>query len=55
MKNMKLLLIDNFDSFVYNIYQYLSELDCEVRVVRNNEITAEDIASSGYDGIIISP
>lgn len=52
---MKLLLIDNFDSFVYNIYQYLGELGHTVDVVRNNEKTVEEIENSGYDAIIISP
>ena len=55
MKNMKLLLIDNFDSFVYNLYQYLAELGHEVQVLRNNEITIEEISSRKYDGIVISP
>lgn len=52
---MKLLLIDNFDSFVYNIYQYLGELGCEVDVIRNNEITLEHIEANRYDKIVISP
>ncbi len=50
---MKLLLIDNFDSFVYNIYQSLAGLGHDVAVIRNNEIK-EDAAKS-YDVIIISP
>src|SRR3989338_10028447 len=59
---MKLLLIDNFDSFVYNIYQYLSELGHSVDVVRNNVITIEQIRTANYsdptkkyDAIILSP
>lgn len=52
---MKLLLVDNFDSFVYNLYQYFGELGHTVDVVRNNEITVKEIASKGYDKIIISP
>ncbi|MBS3067070.1 aminodeoxychorismate/anthranilate synthase component II [Candidatus Micrarchaeota archaeon] len=50
---MKLLLIDNFDSFVYNLYQYFGELGCEVDVFRNDEITLETAAQ--YDKIVISP
>ncbi len=38
-----ILLIDNYDSFTYNLYQYLSELGIEVEVVRNDEATLEDI------------
>ena len=38
-----LLLIDNYDSFTYNLYQYLSELGAEVRVVRNDAVTLEEI------------
>ncbi|MBM3229949.1 aminodeoxychorismate/anthranilate synthase component II [Candidatus Parvarchaeota archaeon] len=52
---MKILLIDNFDSFVYNIYQYLSSLGCTVEVFRNDKITLEQIGRQGYDGIVISP
>jgi anthranilate synthase component II len=55
MKNMKLLLIDNYDSFVYNLYQYLKELGHEVDVIRNNAISAEKIQNAGYKKIIISP
>lgn len=52
---MKLLLIDNFDSFVYNLYQYLRELGNQVDVVRNNAITLDQIVEAKYDKIIISP
>lgn len=52
---MKLLLLDNFDSFVYNVYQYLRELGHDVDVVRNNEITLEKIRDRRYNSIIISP
>ena len=38
-----LLLIDNYDSFTYNLYQYLSELGAEVEVVRNDQVTLEEI------------
>ena len=50
-----LLLIDNYDSFTYNLYQYLSELGASVEVARNDRITLEDIAEMAPDRIIISP
>ena len=50
-----LLLIDNYDSFTYNLFQYLSELGEEVIVKRNNEITTNDVAEMGPERIIISP
>ncbi|MDO8428923.1 MAG: aminodeoxychorismate/anthranilate synthase component II [Candidatus Diapherotrites archaeon] len=52
---MKILLIDNFDSFVYNLYQYLSELGNQVIVVRNNEITLSEIQKQHFARIVISP
>ena len=50
-----LLLIDNYDSFTYNLYQYLGELGAEVEVVRNDAMTLEDIAQMAPERIIISP
>ncbi len=50
-----LLLIDNYDSFTYNLYQYLSELGAEVVTVRNDKITLEDVAAMSPEGIVISP
>ncbi len=50
-----LLLIDNYDSFTYNLYQYLGELGAEVHVVRNDEVTIEEIAAMAPERIIISP
>jgi anthranilate synthase component 2 len=52
---MRVLLVDNYDSFTYNLYQYLCELGAEVEVVRNDEITLDDIAERSPDGIVISP
>ena len=52
---MKFLIIDNYDSFVYNIAQYLGELQVECDVIRNNKITLEKIKQKNYDAIIISP
>ncbi|MEJ2455815.1 MAG: aminodeoxychorismate/anthranilate synthase component II [Candidatus Thiodiazotropha sp.] len=50
-----LLMIDNYDSFTYNLVQYLGELGVEVKVVRNDEIAAADIAEIRPDQIVISP
>jgi anthranilate synthase/aminodeoxychorismate synthase-like glutamine amidotransferase len=50
-----LLMIDNYDSFTYNLYQYLSELGAEVVTVRNDKITLEEIEEMAPEGIIISP
>jgi anthranilate synthase/aminodeoxychorismate synthase-like glutamine amidotransferase len=50
-----LLLIDNYDSFTYNLYQYLGELGAHVEVVRNDAITLEDIETMAPERIIISP
>lgn len=52
---MKVLLIDNFDSFTYNLYQYLGELADKVTVVRNNEIPFDDIRAGQFTHIVISP
>ena len=50
-----LLMIDNYDSFTYNLYQYLAELGAEVVTVRNDKITLEDIEAMAPEGIIVSP
>lgn len=50
-----LLLIDNYDSFTYNLFQYLSELGEEVSVVRNDQINLEDIEAMSPERITISP
>lgn len=55
MKNKRLLLLDNFDSFVYNLYQYFAELGYKVDVERNNALTLEEIKTRHYDRIVISP
>jgi anthranilate synthase/aminodeoxychorismate synthase-like glutamine amidotransferase len=52
---VSVLLVDNYDSFTYNLYQYLGELGAEVRVVRNDELTAEAAVASGAGRIVISP
>ncbi len=50
---MKILVIDNYDSFVYNLVHYLEELDCEVTVKRNDRFTLEEVED--YDKILLSP
>ena len=50
-----LLMIDNYDSFTYNLVQYLGELGVEVRVVRNDELTMEQAAAMAPERIVISP
>ena len=51
-----ILIIDNYDSFTYNLYQYIGEIYKDIKVVRNDEITVEDIDNmKNLEGIIISP
>ena len=52
---MKILLIDNYDSFTYNLYHYLSSLKCNVEVYRNNKIKIDKIKKKKYQKIVISP
>ena len=52
---MKTLLIDNYDSFTYNLYHYLLSLKCKVEVIRNDKITSKEILKKNYKKIVISP
>ena len=52
---MRVLVIDNYDSFVYNLVQYLGQLDVDVVVRRNDEIGVDEFADLGVDGVLISP
>ena len=52
---MKILLIDNYDSFTFNLYHYLSSLKTKVDVVRNDKITSKEIIKKRYNKIVISP
>ena len=52
---MKTLLIDNYDSFTYNLYHYLQSLNCSVDVIRNDKITSKQIIRKNYKKIVISP
>ena len=52
---MNVLLIDNYDSFTYNLAQYLGELGEDVKVVRNDAITVDEVAAIAPDRIVLSP
>lgn len=50
-----LLLLDNYDSFTYNVYQLLCSLGAKAEVIRNDKITVREVERRGYEGIVISP
>lgn len=50
-----ILLIDNYDSFSFNLYQYIGEIDPDIKVIRNDEMTTKEIRSLNPDRIVISP
>ncbi|MBW4029312.1 MAG: aminodeoxychorismate/anthranilate synthase component II [Acidobacteria bacterium] len=50
-----LLVVDNYDSFVYNLVQYVGELGASVEVVRNDKITASQVTRARFDGVMVSP
>ena len=52
---MKIILIDNYDSFTFNLFHYLSSLKVKVDVIRNDKITSKEILKKNYDKIVISP
>ncbi|HEY1689226.1 MAG TPA: aminodeoxychorismate/anthranilate synthase component II [Solirubrobacteraceae bacterium] len=52
---MKVLMIDNYDSFTYNLVQYLGELGAEVETVRNDRASVDELLALGYDRCVISP
>ena len=52
---MKILLIDNYDSFTYNLYHYISKFNKNVDVIRNDKINGEAILKKKYDNLVISP
>lgn len=52
-KNMKVLVIDNYDSFTYNLVHYLEDLNCQVTVVRNDKLVLEDVEP--FNKIVLSP
>jgi anthranilate synthase/aminodeoxychorismate synthase-like glutamine amidotransferase len=51
----RVLLVDNYDSFTYNLYQYLSELGAAVDVRRNDAVSAADVVQLAPDGLVLSP
>ena len=52
---MKILLIDNYDSFTYNLFHYISNFKRNVDVIRNDKINSTTILRKGYDKVVISP
>lgn len=52
---MRVLMIDNYDSFTYNLVQYMAELGAQVHTVRNDAVTLADIAAYGADRLVVSP
>ncbi len=52
---MRVLVLDNYDSFTYNLVQYLGELGAEIEVVRNDHATVDELMVRGYDRVIVSP
>jgi anthranilate synthase/aminodeoxychorismate synthase-like glutamine amidotransferase len=52
---MRVLAIDNYDSFTYNLVQYLGELGCELEVVRNDRAQVDELLERGYDRVVVSP
>ena len=52
---MRILVVDNYDSFTYNLVQYLGELGAEIEVVRNDHATVDELVVRGYDRVIVSP
>ncbi|NNF05510.1 MAG: aminodeoxychorismate/anthranilate synthase component II [Candidatus Eisenbacteria bacterium] len=51
----RIFMLDNYDSFTYNLVQYLLELGAQVEVERNDKLTAEDVIEGDFDGVVISP
>jgi anthranilate synthase/aminodeoxychorismate synthase-like glutamine amidotransferase len=52
---MRVLVLDNYDSFTYNLVQYLGELGADVEVVRNDHATVDELIVRGYHGVVVSP
>ena len=50
-----ILSMDNYDSFVYNLYQFIAQIDPDVRIVRNDRITLEEVSEMRPDLIVLSP
>ncbi|MCK9874934.1 aminodeoxychorismate/anthranilate synthase component II [Frankia sp. Ag45/Mut15] len=52
---MRILVVDNYDSFVFNLVQYLGQLETDCVVLRNDEVDPTDLAGLGFDGVLLSP
>ncbi len=52
---MRTLIVDNYDSFTYNLVQYLGELGAEIEVVRNDRATVDELLAGGWDRVVVSP
>jgi anthranilate synthase/aminodeoxychorismate synthase-like glutamine amidotransferase len=52
---MKVLMVDNYDSFTYNLVQYLGELGCDLEVVRNDRATVDELLERDFDRVVVSP
>ena len=52
---MRVLIVDNYDSFTYNLVQYLGELGAELEVVRNDAASVDHLLRQGYDRVVVSP
>jgi anthranilate synthase/aminodeoxychorismate synthase-like glutamine amidotransferase len=52
---VRVLVVDNYDSFTYNLVQYVGELGAEIEVVRNDHATVDELLIRGYDRVIVSP
>jgi anthranilate synthase/aminodeoxychorismate synthase-like glutamine amidotransferase len=52
---MRVLVVDNYDSFTYNLVQYLGELGADVYAVRNDRVTVDELLAEGYDRCVVSP
>ena len=52
---MKLLMVDNYDSFTYNLVQYLGELGAEIETVRNDAVAVDDLLAREWDRVVVSP
>jgi anthranilate synthase/aminodeoxychorismate synthase-like glutamine amidotransferase len=55
MNAMHVLMIDNYDSFTYNLVQYLGELGCDLEVVRNDRATVDELLERDFDRVVVSP
>jgi anthranilate synthase/aminodeoxychorismate synthase-like glutamine amidotransferase len=52
---MRVLMVDNYDSFTYNLVQYLGELGCDLEVVRNDRAAVDELIERGFDRVVVSP